>query len=331
MKKTWFILCLTILVLTAGVFITLGTRMPGEGRLAALPPLTAEQRAMSQRLRAHVDKLAGGIGARHGAAPAAYAAAGDYIAAAFRRAGLRPYFEPFGERGRYRNVVADIAGAGGGQIIVVGAHYDTVPETPGADDNASGVAVMLELARLLESEPLTHGLRLVAFANEEPPHFLTQDMGSLYHARRSVGRGDRIRLMISLEMLGYYSSEPGSQDYPAPFSYFYPDRADFVAFVGNFRSRAALKEAIGLFRGARQFPSEGLAAPLLLAPDVGRSDQSAFWLQGVSAFMVTDTADHRNHAYHNAADVPASLDYEAMARVTTGLAAMLTGLAGAKP
>lgn len=330
MKKTWCILCLAILVLTAGVFMILATQMPGEGRLAALPPLTVEQRAMSQRLGAHVDKLAGEIGARHGAAPAAYAAAGDYIAAALRRAGLRPYFEPFGERGQYRNVVADIAGAGG-EIIVVGAHYDTVPETPGADDNASGVAVMLELARLLESEPLTHGLRLVAFANEEPPHFLTQDMGSLYHARRTVGRGDRIRLMISLEMLGYYSSEPGSQDYPAPFSYFYPDRADFVAFVGNFRSRAALKEAIGLFRGARQFPSEGLAAPLLLAPDVGRSDQSAFWLQGVSAFMVTDTADHRNHAYHNAADVPASLDYEAMARVTTGLAAMLTGLAGAKP
>lgn len=330
MKKTWCILCLTILVLSAGVFIILGTQMPGEGRLSALPPLTAEQRAMSQRLGAHVDKLAGEIGARHGAAPAAYAAAGDYIAAALRRAGLRPYFEPFGERGQYRNVVADIAGAGG-EIIVVGAHYDTVPETPGADDNASGVAVMLELARLLKSESLTHGLRLVAFANEEPPHFLTQDMGSLYHARRSAQRGDRIRLMISLEMLGYYSSEPGSQDYPAPFSYFYPDRADFVAFVGNFRSRAALKEAIGLFRGARQFPSEGLAAPLLLAPDVGRSDQSAFWLQGVSAFMVTDTADHRNHAYHNAADVPASLDYAAMARVTTGLAAMLTGLAGAEP
>ena len=334
MKKIWYILCLTILVLIAGVFIILGTQMPGEGRLSALSPLTAEQRAMSQRLSAHVDKLAGEIGARHGKAPAAYAVAGDYIAAAFRRAGLRPYFEPFGERGQYRDVVAEIEGASegaGGEIIVVGAHYDTVPETPGADDNASGVAVMLELARLLKSEPLTHGLRLVAFANEEPPHFLTQDMGSLYHARRAVQRGDRIRLMISLEMLGYYSSEPGSQDYPAPFSYFYPDRADFVAFVGNFRSRAALKEAIGLFRGARQFPSEGLAAPVVLAPDVGRSDQSAFWLQGVSAFMVTDTADHRNHAYHNAADVPASLDYEAMARVTTGLAEMLTGLAGAQP
>ena len=331
MKKTLCILCLVILVLTAGVFIILGTQMPGEGRLSALSPLTAEQRAMSQRLSAHVDKLAGEIGTRHGKVPEAYAAAGDYIAAAFRRAGLRPYFEPFGERGQYRNVVADIAGAGGGEIIVVGAHYDTVPETPGADDNASGVAIMLELARLLKSEPLTHGLRLIAFANEEPPHFLTQDMGSLYHARRAVQRGDRIRLMISLAMLGYYSSEPGSQDYPAPFSYFYPDRADFVAFVGNFRSRAALKEAIGLFRGARQFPSEGLAAPVVLAPDVGRSDQSAFWLQGVSAFMVTDTADHRNHAYHNAADVPASLDYEAMARVTTGLAAMLTGLAGAQP
>lgn len=331
MKKTLLILCLTVPALAAGVFLYLGMQMPGEGRLSALPPLTAEQRAMSRRLRAHVNKLAGEIGARHGEAPGAYAAAGDYIAAAFRQAGLQPYFEPFGDRGQYRNVVAEIDGVSrAAGIIVVGAHYDTVAETPGADDNASGVAVMLELARVFAARPLRQGLRLVAFANEEPPHFLTRDMGSLYHAGRSAERGDMIRLMISLEMLGYYSSEPGSQDYPAPFSYFYPDRADFVAFIGNFHSRAVLKEAIDLFRAARQFPSEGLAAPVVLAPDAGRSDHSAFWLHGFRAFMVTDTADHRNHAYHSADDVPASLNYDAMARVTTGLAGMLAGLTGAE-
>ena len=331
MKKI-VLISVSALAVIAAVLIYLGMKMPGEGRLSALPALTAEQQAMSRRLRVHVDKLAGEIGARHGQAPEAYAAAGDYIESAFRQAGLQPDFEPFGDKRQYRNVVAALDGADSAAgIIVVGAHYDTVPQTPGADDNASGVAVLLELARLLGARPLNRGLRFVAFANEEPPHFLTKDMGSLYHARRSAERGDVIRLMISLEMLGYYSSAPGSQGYPPPFSYFYPDRANFVAFVGNFRSRHVLKRALGLFRETKQFPSEGLAAPVVLAPDVGRSDQSAFWLNGFRAFMVTDTADHRNHAYHSANDVPASLDYDAMARVTTGLAGMLARLANEEP
>ena len=149
------------------------------------------------------------------------------------RPGCNPILSRSATSANTENVVAALDGADSAAgIIVVGAHYDTVPQTPGADDNASGVAVLLELARLLGARPLNRGLRFVAFANEEPPHFLTKDMGSLYHARRSAERGDVISLMISLEMLGYYSSEPGSQGYPPPFQLFLSRPGELCGLCG---------------------------------------------------------------------------------------------------
>ena len=333
-----------------GIVVIMGTfsiYMPGEGRIEQLKPLSHEQFHAAQRLKHHVNILAGEIGERHYNIPEAYIAAANYIETAFGENGLVPYLEAFGDKSQYQNIIAEHYGATlPDEIIVIGAHYDTVAMTPGADDNASGVAVMLELARQIKTMQLDRSIRFIAFANEERPHYLTDNMGSLHHAKRANQRGDNITAMISLEMLGYYSNEPGSQNYPdpfhyleyyfhkysgrnysGPFHYLYPDTANFVAFIGNFASRKLLRQSIKTFRETAEFSSEGIAAPVALVPDVRRSDHAAFWRYKIPAFMVTDTMAYRNHAYHNVGDVPNSLNYDNMARVTSGLIYMIKLLA----
>jgi Zn-dependent M28 family amino/carboxypeptidase len=208
----------------------------------------------------------------------------------------------------------------GSGAIVVGAHYDTVPGSPGADDNASGVAVLIELAAMKLP------VRLVAFANEEMPYFRGLEMGSWVWAKRARERGEPIRAMYSLEMLGYYRDAPGSQRYPPPLGLFYPDRADFIAFVGDLGARTLVRQSISLFRKHTKFPSEGVAAPAMI-PGVTWSDHWSFRQHGFPALMITDTAFNRYPHYHLRSDTPDKLDYERMARVTLGLAAMLKELA----
>jgi peptidase M28-like protein len=315
---------LLLLLYGAMAFVYMCVNMPGSSLSASLLPLTDSQKELSKRLQVHVWRLADEIGERHFGEPKAYNSAADYILNMFKQNDLVPYEDEFGDKLQYRNIVAEHYGTTlAEEIIVIGAHYDTVWLSAGADDNASGVAVLLEIAKQLKTKQLKRSVRFVAFANEEQPHFLTENMGSLFHAKHSHDRGDKIIGMISLEMLGYYSDEANSQNYPSPFSWFYPDTANFVAFVSNFNSRSFLRKNIDAFRDSKQFPSEGLTAPLLLVRDVQRSDQAAFWQYNIPAFMVTDTAAYRNYSYHNVGDVPISLDYDAMARVTTGLVTMI--------
>lgn len=200
--------------------------------------------------------------------------------------------------------------------ILVGAHYDTVPGSPGADDNASGVAALIELSKMVR------GVRFVAFANEEMPYFLGPEMGSFIYARE---RGAGLLAMLSLEMLGYYRDEPGSQRYPAPLGLFYPDQANFIAFVGDLGARALVRKSAKLFRKHSGFPCEWLAAPSLI-PGVSWSDHWSFRRHGIPAIMVTDTAFYRYPHYHLPSDTAEKLDYQRMATVTLGLAAMLRDL-----
>lgn len=310
------------------VLAYLCVNMPGETISTGLSPLTDSQTEVSARLKQHVMKLAGEIGERNDSNPNAYNNAADFIAETFLESGLVPYEEELGDKLQYRNIVAEHYGTSlPEEVIIVGAHYDTVWLSSGADDNASGVAVMLEIARQFKTKQLARTIRFVAFANEEYPHFLTDNMGSLFHAKRSYEREDKIVAMLSLEMLGYFSDEVESQSYPSPLSWFYPNKANFIAFVSDFSSRDLLKKSIGLFRDSMAFPSEGLTAPVALIPDVRRSDQAAFWRYNYPAFMITDTAAYRYNGYHNAKDVPERLDYDSMARVTTGLIAVLEKLA----
>ncbi|HEX8408596.1 MAG TPA: M28 family peptidase [Thermoanaerobaculia bacterium] len=204
------------------------------------------------------------------------------------------------------------------EIVVIGAHYDSVETTPGADDNASGTAGLLALARHFANAKPARTLRFVAFVNEEPPHFQTQAMGSWRYAKRCRERKENVVAMLSLEMLGYYRDERGSQQYPPPLAALYPDTANFIAFAGNIKSRALVKQTVAAFRARTKFPAEAAVLPELI-PQAGWSDQWSFWQFGYPALMVTDTALFRNPHYHGPSDKPDTLDYERMAMVVEGL------------
>ena len=211
------------------------------------------------------------------------------------------------------------------EIILVGAHYDTVRGTPGADDNASGVAALLELTRTIRhrgnrTHPPLRGIRQRGTAI-----LFWGQMGSGVYAEAAKVRGDNIRLMISLEMLGSYSELPGSQGYPPLFRHFYPDRANFIAMVSNRASRKELQQMVAAFEARSDFPVESLAT-FEVIPGVAWSDHLSFWRAGYPAIMVTDTAFYRNPAYHAADDTPEKLNYPAMARVVELLFHALTAL-----
>lgn len=221
----------------------------------------------------------------------------------------------------YYNVWTEVKGTGvpGEDIIVIGAHYDSAVGTPGADDNASGVAGLLELARLTAGNPLKRTVRFVAFTLEEPPAFMTSCMGSYEYAKRLRDEGVKVDGMISLEMLGYFCSNEGCQLYPASlFSLFYPKEGDFISFVGNLSSRAFTHKVCNAFKEVSSFPVESLNAPAFI-PGVDFSDHRNFWKFGYPAFMITDTAFYRNPNYHSPGDTPETLDYIKSAEIITGL------------
>jgi hypothetical protein len=301
--------------------------MPGASYRGPLAPLREEEAALRDRLARHVVVLAEEIGARSvGVDRAGLGKAEEYVTSELRAIGLEPVRETFQVgAAEVANVVAERRGSRRPEeIVLVGAHYDAVGGVPGADDNASGVAALIEIARLLP--PLARTVRFVAFVNEEPPYFQTDAMGSLVHAKRSHDRGDRITAMISLESVGYFSTLPKSQVYPPPFSWFYPDRGDFIAFVGDLSSRSLVRSAVGTFRETAAFPAEGVASPSFI-PGIGWSDQWAFWQHGYPAIMVTDTAPFRNPNYHTMNDRPGTIDYDRMTRVVKGLVRVIERLA----
>jgi Zn-dependent M28 family amino/carboxypeptidase len=295
--------------------------MPGRSHGGALPAASHEEQSLAVRLRHHVEELARTERNRDLERPA------KYIESALASYGLTPLSRPFESGGRTVRNIEVIIGEDRSSAIVIGAHYDTVPGSPGANDNASGVAVLIELASLLARSPLppSRAFRLVAFANEEPPYFLTREMGSFVWAQRAKDEGLPVLAMLSLEMLGYYRDAPGSQRLPFPLGFFYPGRADFIAFVGDLGSRPLVRSAIGAFRRHAAFPSEGVAAPSII-PGVTWSDHWSFRRHGFPAIMVTDTAFYRYPHYHLATDTPEKLDYERMARLTLGLRKMLDEL-----
>jgi Zn-dependent M28 family amino/carboxypeptidase len=282
----------------------------------------------NQHLRAHVHELAGRIGERNVFRSPALHAAEDYIRRQWQTLDYEVETQPYEvQNTACANLEITLPGTElADEIILIGAHYDTVRGSPGADDNASGVAALLELSRLLRNSPRRRSLRFVAFVNEEPPFFLTRKQGSMRYARQARRRRDNIRFMISLEMLGYYRSEPGSQKYPPLFRHFFPNRGDFIGFVSNLRSRKIMRRLVGAFKASSDFPAEHLAT-FAWVPGVSLSDHLPFWLQRYRALMITDTAFYRNPYYHTAMDTPKTLDYERFAAVTRGLVEALRSVA----
>jgi hypothetical protein len=303
--------------------------MPGSSFTGPVPPLTMVEQQSRERLETDIMILASQIGERHHARYTALDRAANHVETQFFEAGFEPesqWYSYFGDR--FRNVEAELLGASRpDEIVVVGGHYDTVPSSAGANDNASGVAAVLELARLLRNERFSRSIRFVAFANEEPPYFGSRWMGSRQYAERSKERGEDIVAMISMETIGYFSSEPGTQQYPPLLNFFYPDRGDFIGFVGNLSSRSLVRRCIRVFRETTDLPSEGVAAVELI-PGITWSDHSAFWANGYEAFMITDTAPFRYPHYHEPSDTPDKIDYDRMTRVVMGTVEILRALAG---
>ena len=303
--------------------------MPGESYRGPLPELTTSQRTLRDQLKRDLTRLAGVIGDRNVRHPENYAAAALFLEKSLRNMGYDV------ERQKYRagghpcaNLSVTVAGGDqADQIVVVGAHYDTLSGSPGANDNGTGVVATLALARHFADQKPARTLRLVLFANEESPYFQTAQMGSLVYAKACRSKDEDIVAMLSLETMGYYSDAKNSQKYPASLRAFYPSTGNFIAFVGNTASKALVTRSIGAFRAHAKFPSEGAALPARYA-DIGRSDHWSFWQVGYPAIMVTDTAPFRYPHYHRATDTFDKIDYERMARVVSGLETVVADLLG---
>jgi Zn-dependent M28 family amino/carboxypeptidase len=278
-------------------------------------------------LRSVVGTLAGEIGPRPHSEPALLARVAEFIAGELRSSGLGVSFQEFSFRGNaYRNVIADLPGAADpGRVLVVGAHYDTVEGSPGADDNASGVAGLLALARAMSGARLPATVRFVAFALEEPPVYRTRNMASYHHARSLREAGTRVAGMVCLEMLGCFADGPGSQAYPFPLMKLrYPRTGGFIAMVGGRRSTRLTRRLAAGFRAATDLPLETLNAPAVVV-GIDFSDHWSYAKHGYEAVMVTDTAFYRNPHYHGRSDRPETLDYARMAKVVAGLHGAIAG------
>ncbi len=284
--------------------------------------------AAPSRLRSDVEALTGLPGFRCFERPDDLERAASWVKTALEESGLPVEEQAFAvDDWDFSNFIARY-GSAGAPVLVIGAHYDVCGEQPGADDNASAVAGLLELARLLgrHRPELSHRLELALWPLEEPPNFRTPGMGSAVHASSLARSKAEVRGMICLEMLGYFSDEPGSQTYPVPgMGLLYPTRGNFISVVGNGSSLAFTRRVKARMAGATELPVRSINAPALV-PGVDFSDHLNFWNHGWNAVMITDTAFYRNPNYHQVTDTPDTLDYERMAQVVTGVYAAMTTL-----
>jgi len=272
----------------------------------------------SQRLRADVNAMTVDFHPRNWENVRNLNRCADYIAGEMRKAGATVEFQDYQARGNtYRNVIGRF-GTGNERKIIVGAHYDSFEDTPGADDNASGVAGLLELARMLGKNPPDLEVELVAYTLEEPPFFRTPLMGSAIHAASVADERDRIIGVIVFDMIGYFSDEPGSQGYPHPFMrIFYPGRGNFITVVSRWDQGAWIKRVKRGMKGATDLPVYSFRAPEAL-PGIDYSDHRNYWPHDIPALLITNTAFHRNSAYHTPKDTADRLDYDRMGMVVVG-------------
>jgi Zn-dependent M28 family amino/carboxypeptidase len=307
-------------------------RMPGRSHRGPLPPPDERLLATAAEIRRYVAELAENIGERNVRhRPRELAQAADYISAELAGAGYTVQRQEYTVDGQpCANLEVEIpGGTRASEIVVIGAHYDSVPDCPAANDNASGVAALLCLAKTFAASRGARTLRFVAFVNEEAPYAHTQQMGSWVYARRCRERDENVTAMLSLETIGFFSDEPHSQKYPARLGWLYPSTGDFIAFVGNTRYGRLVREVVRAFRKIEPFPSQGGAMPEAIS-DIGRSDHWPFWQEGYPALMVTDTAPFRYPHYHTPEDTVDKLDFERTARVVRGLEGVLRALVAAR-
>jgi len=282
-------------------------------------PVVIADTKIQENLRRHVQVLAGDIGDRSVYNYDNLNRAADYILKELHGLGYAADFQVFQAEGKLvKNIVAiPLAAQSIDEHIVVGAHYDACAN-PGADDNASAVAILLETARLAICAPTKRAVKFVVFVNEEPPFFQTEQMGSLVYARRAKKIKENIKTVVILESLGYYSNKPNSQQYPLFFGPFYPNRGDFAVVIGNLASRRLADDLAQALRKNQAVPIEEFVGPQWVN-GVDFSDHWSFWQEGYPAVMLTDTAFLRNPHYHEPSDLPDTLNYTNMAQIVLGL------------
>ncbi len=320
------VLLLIVAVLCSWGYLTM-IRMPGESYDGPLTPPSSDELVISDQLRQDVKELAGRIGERNVYQYSGLVASVEFLKESLVKAGYEVKIQEFTAEGETcSNISVEVTGEKSkDEIVIVGAHYDSVFGTTGANDNASGVAATLALARLFAGSKPQRTLRFVFFPNEEAPFFETEQMGSLVYAKSCRQKEEKVVAMLSLETIGYYTDQENTQNYPFPFSAFYPSTGNFIGFVSDLSSRKLLHQAIASFRKNCKFPSQGAAIPRSV-PGAGWSDHWAFWQHGYPAIMVTDTAPFRYPHYHTEEDTPGKIDYDRMTRVLTGLVAVVTDL-----
>ncbi len=285
-----------------------------------------------QNLKNHLEMFTKNIGERSVRRLWNHEKAAKYIESLYGSINIEHRREPYAyKKEQVANIVADINfNSGNGKVFLIGAHYDSVAGTVGADDNASAIAVQLELARELakiqSKKNLGVSVRLVSFALEEPPAYATWSMGSRVYARKAKLAKERIDGMICLEMVGYSCHMPGCQKYPFPLMFLdYPKSGDFIGIVGNFRSRKFTSSLYKSFRKNQELPVEKITVPWsgYLIPNVRLSDHASFWDEGYKAVMITDTAFYRNPHYHSKRDTMDKLDFSFMAQLVKSLTQFL--------
>ncbi|MDX2118217.1 MAG: M28 family peptidase [Planctomycetota bacterium] len=325
-----------VVAAVGGTFWARCIDMPGRSYQGPRVELAPQTTALAVELERDVRMLAGEIGMRSTFHPRQYAQAALWAKEQLAATGLDVIDHSTVARGSpVPNIQVTLRGtATPEEFIVVGAHIDSFQGTPGADDNASGVAALLALARRMSPLAGTtnapyHSIRFVLFVNEEPPAFWTDDMGSRVYVRQCVAAGDRIAAMFSLESMGTFTDEPNSQSYPPPLGWCYPTTGNFLAIVGNLSSVGLTRRAVGVFRDSTPLACEGACLPWWL-PGVGWSDHSSFWDAGIPAVMVTTTAPFRNPRYHTPQDTPDMLNYPAMALAVEGLERVIADAARAE-
>jgi hypothetical protein len=303
-------------------------QMPGTSHAGPEKELTDMQSLRKDGLQKHVTTLASTIGERHYLKYQALQDAGDYISQTLRDFGYNVRCQEYKMEGRiYRNFEAELPGSRiPEEIIVAGAHYDSVQHCPGANDNATGIAAVLELAKTMARHPADRTVRFVAFTNEEDPHFGTEYMGSQVYASNCYKNEDKLIGMFALETMGYFSDEKGTQKYPIPVAGFYPDTGNFIVFVGNTRYKGFVHKCISHFRASAPLPSEGVAVPGFIT-GVSWSDHMPFWQHGFPAVMITDTALYRYPHYHTPEDTPDKVNFSKLTQVTCGVESIIEMIA----
>jgi Zn-dependent M28 family amino/carboxypeptidase len=311
----WLLLVFGFFLFVIGVFVFLIT----QPLVFPVPKLQTETSVKPEKLKTHVEKISNEFFPRSAPFIQNLDKTAAYIKQQFETAGAKTSEQTFQVDGKtYRNIIAHF-GAETKERIVVGAHYDAAGALPAADDNASGVAGLIELAYLLGKTELSMQVELVAYSLEEPPYFATSNMGSFIHANSLNNSKVAVRLMMSLEMIGYFSDEPNSQAFPiSAMSLFYPTRGNFISIVGNFGDFSIVRAVKSAMLGATDLPIYSINAPRSI-PGIDFSDHRNYWAFDYDAVMITDTAFYRNKNYHTAADTAEKLDYNRMAKVVEGV------------